>query len=155
MFELRMSTHLNLEQVKARVKKATVKPLAKCAAIVEAAAKRNLSKGGKKKVPAANKRDDKGRFLKHEIITEPSAPGEAPHLQTGNLRSSISSAPTQEGTYVVGPTAAAWYGQVHEFGGKNHPKRPFMRPALIESADKFPEQFGNLDLGGSVTGGGK
>ena len=149
MFELRMSTHLNLEQVKARVKKATVKPLAKCAAIVEAAAKRKLSKGGKKRLPT--KFGDK----KAQFETETSAPGDPPHLQTGNLRSSIASAPTQEGTYVVGPTAAAWYGQVHEFGGKNHPKRPFMRPALIESSEKFPQQFANLDLSGSAGGNEK
>ncbi len=147
MFELRMSTHLNLDQVKARLKKATMPRLKKCGAIVEAAMKRKLSKGGKKKV--TSKLGDK----KAKFVTEPSKPGDAPHLQTGNLRSSIQYAETPEGTVVVGPTAAAWYGQVHEFGGRNHPKRPFARPALMESVEKFPAQFGNLDLGGSVGGG--
>ena len=149
MFELRMSTHLNLDAVKKRLEKVSMKPLAKCAAIVEAAAKRKLSKGGKKKLPT--KFGDKHA----QFATEPSKPGEPPHLQTGNLRSSIQSAPTSEGTYVVGPTASAWYGQVHEFGGRNHPKRPFMRPALMESIDKFPALFGNLDLGGPIPGGGE
>ena len=38
---------------------------------------------------------------------------------------------------------------VHEFGGKYHPARPFMRPALNQMADQFPEQFGGLDFTGS------
>jgi HK97 gp10 family phage protein len=146
MFELRMSTHLNLDAVKTRVKKSLMPRLKKCGAIVEAAMKKKLSKGGKKRAPT-QLGDKKATF-----ITDPSKPGDPPHLQTGNLRSSIQYAETPEGTVVVGPSSSAGYGQVHEFGGKNHPKRPFARPALAESAEKFPEQFGNLDLGGPVSG---
>ena len=142
MFELRMSTHLNLDQVKDRVKKATISPLKKCGALVEARMKKKLSKGGKKKAPT--KLGDK----KAEFITEPSKAGEPPHLQTGNLRSSIQSAETPDGTVVVGPTTSAWYGQIHEFGGANHPARPFARPSLAECSAEFPALFGNLDLGG-------
>jgi len=61
---------------------------------------------------------------------EPSAPGEPPHLQTGALRSSVHTAKTKKGTVVVGPTEE--YGAKHEFGLRNYPPRPFMRPAFRE-----------------------
>jgi len=59
---------------------------------------------------------------------QPSAPGDPPHLQSGDLRSSIKTAQTTDGTVVVGPTVK--YGATHEFGLRNYPPRPFMRPAF-------------------------
>ena len=171
-FSLRCDTHLNFEEVKARVDKAKIGALQKCALLVEREAKQSLSAGGKG-LGTAHFGDSKVP----EVYTS-SAPGEPPFLRTGNLRASIASAPTSAGTYVVGPQKTAWYGRVHEWGayitvtgkmaaylfyafgwrlwhkigGTIHiPPRPFMRPALWRTAEKFPAQFKDLPLGGPVS----
>lgn len=160
---------LNFDQVYESVKKAAVKSTAKCAALVEAEAKRSLSKGGKGK--GAAKFGDK----KVPTTYKSSPPGDPPFLRTGNLRASIKSAETPTGTYVVGPTRTAWYGRIHEretgllikvtpkmrgflfyqFGWRVKkafifiPPRPFMRPALKKVAARFPQLFKDLPIGGS------
>jgi len=94
-----------------------------CGLIVEQEAKRLLSRGG-----------GSGHV--------PSPPGKPPHVQTGALRASVAHALTTDKGCIVGPTEI--YGKFHEFGTRIHPKRPFMRPALRNSVDKFPEQFKDL-----------
>jgi hypothetical protein len=148
------------------VKAACVDPLAKCALAVEVTAKRMLSQGGKK-IATAQFGDKRARF-----IFESGPPGQPPRLRSGNLRNSIKSAKTDLGTWIVGPTASAWYGRVQEFGalikvtpkmrgflykefgwrvGKDAiyiPPRPFMRPAAQIAQQNFPQFFSNLPLRG-------
>lgn len=162
MFELRVKTWLNKEEVRARVRKATAKPLQRCAALVESEAKQIVSKGAQYTVM----RDGGGRFSKR-VPTKNT--GEFPRIITGNLRSSIQYAQTPEGTWVVGPTFQGWYGRVHEFGAVINvtPRqrgflqaqfgwtvgstiiikaRPFMRPALTRVVARFPEEFRDLPI---------
>lgn len=129
MFELRVTSTLKFDEAKKRVEQGVQARLMKCGYLVEAEMKRLLSTGGGER-------------------HTPSASGDPPHLQTGNLRSSIQTARTQDGHVIVGPTTTAWYGKVHEYGGRHHPARPFARRALSNTADKFPEHFGRLDLSG-------
>lgn len=160
-FELRSKAWLDKAKVLKAVKAATVKPLAKCALTVESEAKRSLSKGSKVRATSGDRR---------KFNYTSSSPGSPPHMRTGNLRNSIRSAETNTGTFVVGPTTTAWYGRVQEYGamikvtpkmrgflfatygwrvGKDAiyiPARPFMRPALTRSVQKFPVRFKNLEL---------
>jgi len=108
----------------------------RCAVLVEGEAKRLLSVGG-------------------GASHVPSAPGQPPHAQTGELKSSITSAMAGPNTAIVGPNkigkptrAGKKYsiGHIHEFGGVRHPKRPFMKPALMRMLERFPEQFKGLDF---------
>jgi phage gpG-like protein len=178
MFELRAKTWLDDAEVKARVNKAVIGRVQKCALLVEAEAKQLLSQGGGKTIVLAGGRDAHGRFLKQsETVYSPSAPGEPPHLRSGNLRNAIRTARSGPKSYVVGPQRMAWYGRVHEFGALisvtakmagylgfafgwwgvkpgstiRIPKRPFMRPALLRCLAKFPALFAGLNLGGNVS----
>lgn len=110
------------EKLKLQVAASTIRPLARCGLLVEREAKLSMRPGG-----------GKGKV--------PSLPGTPPHAQEGILRASISHAATTRRTEVVGPTKEAPYGKVHEFGGKKHPQRAFMRPALRKMAPLFPKQF--------------
>ena len=169
-FDLSVKTWMNTDEVKKRVEAASIGIFAKCALLIEADAKRRLSKGGKRLGSA--KLGDKKVPVKYEA----GPAGEAPRLRTGNLRASIKSAKTERGTYLVGPTVTAFYGQIHEYGGKirvtprmrgylaavhgihlkkdtSHitiPKRPFMGPAMLAMAAKFPALFKDVPLGGNV-----
>jgi len=69
----------------------------------------------------------------------PSPPGRPPHLQSGALRSSVQTAMDKEGVVVIGPTEK--YGAQHEFGLRNYPARPFMRPAFRESQKEILAAF--------------
>jgi hypothetical protein len=40
--------------------------------------------------------------------------------------------------FVVGFSRAGWYGAIHEEGGRNHPPRPTLMPAMDEAVDHFP-----------------
>jgi HK97 gp10 family phage protein len=135
------------KEVVAAVRKASIEPLMKCGLLVESAAKRSMKKGGGGGATAGGANvyynSDVGRYVKA------SAPGTPPHVQTGNLRSSIAvSSGNYGGRHVVavGPTLEGWYGVVHEFGGKRHPPRPFMRPALESQRKKFPMLFKGIKL---------
>lgn len=158
MFELRSSWWLNAADVRERVRKGCMDPLMKAGALVEAEAKRSLSKGGGKSLGADHAKGEGG-------FPKSSTPPAPPFVRSGNLRASISHAKTSAGTVVVGPVAQAWYGRVHEFGARIAvtakmrgflaatfgvwvkksviiiPKRPFMRPALYACAARFPELF--------------
>jgi phage gpG-like protein len=169
MFELRAKTWLNDAEVKARVNKAVIGRVQKCALLVEAEAKQLLSQGGGSRT-GADKAGNK------TVSFTPSAPGEPPHLRSGNLRNAIRTARSGPKSYVVGPQRMAWYGRVHEFGALisvtakmagylafafgwhvkpgstiRIPKRPFMRPALLRCLAKFPALFAGLALGGNIS----
>lgn len=55
-------------------------------------------------------------------------------------------------TYIIGPTYEAWYGRVHEYGDRTHPKRPFARPALWNSRNRFPQLWRNMKLANTKAG---
>jgi len=136
MISMRVSQiRIEKAEVMRRTELGCVKPLTKCAILVENEAKRSMKKGGR---PAKARGPRGGR-----AGGTPSAPGTPPHVQKGNLRASITHAMVNLLLAIVGPTREAWYGKVHEFGGRHHPKRAFMRPALKKEKPKFPAQFRN------------
>ena len=66
-------------------------------------------------------------------------------VRTGRLRSSITATPAQKegNTYFARIGTNVVYGRIHEYGGmtgRNHsvnmPKRPFMRPAVEDKANR-------------------
>lgn len=71
----------------------------------------------------------------------PSAPGEPPHKHTGGLQASLYVKIVDRFHAIVTCAADHWWFVVHEFGGKHHPKRPFLRPALANCKKWFPELF--------------
>lgn len=169
MISVKAKVYLNTDEVAAKLKSSATNSLAKCALLVEAEAKRLLSKGGKQLGTAQF--GDKKVPVKYT----PSDVGMPPHLRTGNLRSSIRTEKTEVGSYVVGPSKMALYGRIHEFGGHINvtakmrmwlgmnlgiwmklgstvhiPPRPFMKPALDNCLQKFPDLFKNIPLGGNV-----
>lgn len=150
-------TWMDTRSVMKAVDEASIAPLAQCGLDVEREAKMSMKTGGKRGHGASR-------------VNVPSRPGQPPHAQTKNLRNSIRTAQYRS-SVLVGPTRAAWYGRVHEFGavirvtprmrGYLHsigihlrrrtdrvhiPKRPFMRPALAAARRKFPRHFRNLKL---------
>jgi HK97 gp10 family phage protein len=140
MVGFKSKTWLDAKGVSNAVKQASIQPIHKMALLVEREAKTSMTKGGR-----IRSRDrTTGKFSGSRGV--PSKPPDPPNVQTSNLRGSIQNAPTNRGTYLVGPTLMAWYGKIHEFGDSTHPKRPFMRPALHRSAAKFPHMFKNLPL---------
>ena len=83
----------------------------------------------------------------------PSAPGRPPHSQTGTLRKNIvASQDKKTGNVRVGLSADGWYGRVHEFGGRKHPKRPFLKPALDKETPHLPNEFRYVDLAATQAG---
>ena len=107
------------KEVMKRVERGTIDSAVKCAVIVADEMKRLLSVGG---------------GSRHA----PSAPGQPPHVQTGALRASVRFAKTKRGA-IAG--TLEWYGRIHEFGGRNHPKRRFALPALRNTQHRFPAQY--------------
>lgn len=80
----------------------------------------------------------------------PSRPGYPPHVQSGTLRADISvfRRKLADGGYSVsvGFSRKAWYGIIHERGGRFHPARPFIRPAWNKVKYRLKHQFRNLPL---------
>ncbi len=81
----------------------------------------------------------------------PSRPGTPPNIQTGRLHDSIKARVVKHGGWkirglVVGWTAKAWYGVVHEFGGRFHPLRQFLSPAYDRAKRRFAYLFRDMDL---------
>jgi HK97 gp10 family phage protein len=68
---------------------------------------------------------------KHHV---PSAPGQPPNEDTGNLRSHIEV--TQPGPLVVEVSSNAQYAAALEFGTSRTAARPYMRPAAKTSRDE-------------------
>lgn len=67
----------------------------------------------------------------------PSAPGSPPNVDTGALRGSGQTNVFTDGTRIRAQVAFGGgnvpYGKLHEFGGRNHPPRPYLRPALEQN----------------------
>jgi len=82
-----------------------------------------------------------------------SASGEAPATDTGFLISQISASSYKENKTAVGEVkSAAPYSKFLEYGTRSMSKRPFMQPALDNSAGKIKKIFirqGLLDRKGS------
>lgn len=128
---------LNKAAVLTCVKQAQISRLHKCALLVERDAKMSMKKGGR---------------VAGRKTGVPSEPGTPPHVQTGNLRASISIGQTPYGTCLIGPTRQAWYGKIHEFGGRYHPPRPFMRPALWRMKGQFALLYKDMNLASTPMG---
>ncbi len=134
MLRMRLSAWLDQAGVLAAVKQAQVKPLDKAAALVESTMKQKLSKGGQM---------GKGK-ARHTVR---SRPGEPPRAQTGNLMSSVAWAATPKDTRIIGPQSPpAPYGLYLEYGTRKMEPRPFARPSLIETKDRFPKLWKDLPL---------
>lgn len=148
MIRMKCSTWLDTKAVREAVNEAVLKPLEKCALIVEREAKASMHGGrvGARGMPYAYYNSGKKKW----VIA--SAPRRPPNVQTGTLRNSIRHALTWKGTFIIGPTTVAWYGRVHEFGGAHHMPRPFMRPALYRAIYKFTSFFKGLDFGNTRAG---
>ena len=75
----------------------------------------------------------------------PSPPGTPPHSQTGTLKGDIQVFVRKlaDGSYSVsvGFTRKAWYGIVHERGGKFHPRRAFIDPAWKKESRRIQYHF--------------
>jgi len=72
---------------------------------------------------------------------EPSAPGTPPNIQTGVLVKSIRVVKRSK-AFAIG---MAFYGWIHEFGGRIHPRRPFVQPVLPDISRalvKYMRAFG-------------
>ena len=137
----RTRTDFNAAGVVEAVQQASTERLIKIGAIIETLAKESMPAGGRSIGPKGGK------------VFTPSAPGTPPNRQYGDLAKSIRSSLNEQRTSViVGPTLDAWYGRIHEFGGAIHPPRPFMRPALYNSASRFPKEFAGLNLSATQAG---
>jgi hypothetical protein len=145
-------TWLNAKQVRKAVEEASVGRLAQCAFLVEAEAKLGMRAGGGTPSKTKTGRDREYYNSMRGGYVIASKPGDPPHTQVGTLKSSIQAALTWYGTYVVGPTLMAWYGRIHEFGGRFHPKRPFMRPALNRARRKFTALFRGIPIAFTPSG---
>jgi len=145
MLTMKMRFKVYEREAAAAVREATIDPLNKAGLLVEADAKRSMKKGGRYTGP----RGGKGQT--------PSAPGTPPHRQSGTLISSVTHGFDKRSvTMLVGATAP--YGKVHEkggeWGGRNYPRRAFMRPALNRMMSRFRSLFRNLPVGTTPSGRG-
>jgi len=134
-FKATNSVGKNKRDVLRAAKEASQKVLLKLGAMIEREAKVSMRKGGrvagkKKGVPAPR--------------------GKPPHVQTGNLRASITHALTSEGTVVVGPTRMAFYGKYQEDPKKLD--RPFMVPAKDKVMRTAPKEWRQMAMGKTPTG---
>ena len=117
--------------------------LKKAGFVLERAAKKILSLGGSRK----------SKFKKGKFFYVPSSPGEPPHLRTGILRSSVTTQITESPLVLEGfvgsdidkirdglsgaglseTEAGGEYGFFLEVGTRFMKKRPWLRPALMQS----------------------
>ncbi len=71
-------------------------------------------------------------------------------FDTGELRDHIGvsvNAKPGNVALIVGPTRGTFYGGFNEFGTKNQPARPFMRPAFDEKKKVAAKIFGDQVIG--------
>lgn len=73
-----------------------------------------------------------------------SAPGEAPAVDTGNLKGSIDTEMTSKTTAVV--AVGAEYGAHLEYGTRKMTMRPYMRPAAERKARAFVDAMRALEV---------
>lgn len=155
MISFRAKSWLSPKQILKAVKQASIRPKEECALMVERVAKESMKEGGR--VPYVRKpKGARGKTIKRGL---PSRPGTPPHVQTGILKGSIRTAQLDLASlgevFIVGPSSPpASYGAVHEFGGRHHPPRPFMWPALVRVAPQYPGLFKNLPLARTPAGRG-
>jgi len=131
MISLRVKDiRIRSERIARRVKAKIGDPLTAAANDVEREAKASMVEGGR-------------RAGRKSGVASP--PGMPPHRQTGDLAASVTHAKAGPMSAIAGPTNEAWYGKIHEFGGeyggRNYPERPFMRPALQRTQRKMIRHF--------------
>lgn len=142
--KLKAYSWLDVKGIRAAVREASIEPKHKMALEIEREAKTSMQ-GGRKKVTRAAR----GKRRKRKVtISEPSAPGTPPNVQSGVGRGSITVAFVKASqSYIVGPSSPpAPYMAAHEFGSRYHPPRPFMRPALMRALPRYPKLYKNLPL---------
>lgn len=118
-------------KVRTEIKAGARRNLKAAAILLQNHAKELVSVDGTTQVPATSKKT--GRKLKRTNLaynTNPSKPGEPPHVQTGRLRASISHE-------VTGVTARVGtnleYGRYLELGTRKMAARPWLRRSLTEA----------------------
>ena len=122
----------NHKAVISQVEKESKKRIVQIAALIEAKAKISLD------VEAPTVTGPDGGEMRIG-----STPPKPPHKRLGILANSIKFELKRGGlSAIVGPTVS--YGKVHEFGGRNHAARPFMRPAFRSIRQKFRQIFKGL-----------
>lgn len=78
--------------------------------------------------------------IKDHFTTSPSAPGEAPGVDSGKLKGGIRARRQAERRWIVASEIAE-YGAFLEHGTVRMAARPFFRPACERIARKFAGQF--------------
>ena len=97
-------------------------------------------------------RDTAKNSIKIAPVGKASPKGTPPHTHKGKktdykLKNSIQSAlDPYEKSVVIGTAGVGKLGQMHEFGNRRLPKRPFMAPALQECMSRLPRMFSGLNL---------
>jgi hypothetical protein len=156
---LKAVTWLDVKAIRKAVREASINPKMLMALEIEREAKQSME-GGRIKV--ANETFDSfyrktGRrrdLARAKELRVPSKPGTPPNVQTGVGRGSIKHAWLHlDQTAIVGPSSPpASYMSVHEFGGRFHPPRPFMRPAMLKVIPRYPKLYKNLPLSKTKAG---
>jgi HK97 gp10 family phage protein len=117
---------INFRRVKKKTRRNAGKAIAEAAQLLEGIAKSTHAAGGAGGPPAE--------------------PGRPARVQTGNLLSNIIARKFHTLLWKVGYGRAAWYGAIHERGGRYHPKRPILRPAFIRARPRFRAIFRKYGL---------
>jgi HK97 gp10 family phage protein len=86
---------------------------------------------------------DRATFVTGYKFHRASAPGEAPAIDTGNLRGSISADMTGDTTAMVSVNAE--HGIYLEYGTRKMAKRPCIRPAVEAERPRFTADMRNLE----------
>ena len=152
--KLKCHTWLDVKGIRAAVREASIEPKHKMALEIEREAKTSMQ-GGRRKIVKAYGFSKRGKVLtRKKTISEPSAPGTPPNVQSGIGRGSITTAFVKASqSYIVGPSSPpAPYMGGHEFGTRYHPPRPFMRPALMRALPRYPKLYKNLPLSRTKAG---
>lgn len=71
--------------------------------------------------------------------SSPSAPGEAPGIQSGNLKNNMEVKQVRQGVWAV--RVKTRYGPDLEFGTVHMAARPFMRPGALRALARLPAAF--------------
>jgi hypothetical protein len=153
---LKCAKWFDAKGVTAAVREASRTPQMRMALAIERDAKISMEKGGVVKRRSKIRQRDKAGRRRFLNVTEhvPSKPGDPPHVQTGVGRSSIRTGWIDgRNVAIVGPASPpASYMAIHEFGGRFHPPRPFMVPALLRMKSEYPKYFRKLGLTRTLSG---
>lgn len=113
---------------KAAIEAEMIRRLVACALLLVAHAKRLVSTAG------TGVGRGKGGKFRRKYGSNPSAPGEPPHKQTGRLRASIT---WEQSGRAVRVGTNLLYGLWLELGTATMAARPWLRRALAECADRI------------------